>query len=116
MLNLINKLIQKRKRNKQLKETDYGRNKGWNIEIDGIKVGELINPKVRGQLRYEYELVLCKSNFIVEIRNNTFWERNDLMFFSKSMKEYAKYNPIVHTNVKNDNSINTVRVRYLYID
>lgn len=109
MLNIF-----KSKRRKKLEQSDYGREEGWIIEVDAVKIAALIKPIYEDMFWYSYELVLINTLFKCEIYEALFWERSDLFFFSKALNEYCYNKPIV--NLMERERMEKVLIRGLYIE
>ena len=52
---------QKIKRLEQLAESNYGREFGWLIELDGVVLGELVDPKFEDMFWTSYQVILKKE-------------------------------------------------------
>jgi len=83
------------KRRKRVKASNYGRKEGWYIELEGGRIGEIINPERIAEFWHQYELILFDKSLSDAVENYEFWDNPSLMYFSKSLEEYCKHSSII---------------------
>lgn len=85
----------KSKRKRELHDSDFGRKDGWYVELNSIRIAELINPNHHEMFWVYYDLIILDSDLTCEIQNEDFWLNDSLRFFSKSLEEYANMKPLI---------------------
>ena len=83
------------KRRKRIKASNYGRKEGWYIELEGRRIGEIINPERVAEFWHQYELILFDQSLSNTIENYKFWDNPSLRYFSKSLEEYCPHPSII---------------------
>lgn len=97
MINFLQKfnIFKISERKKRIIDSNYGRKEGWYIELEGRRIGEIINPEHVAEFWHQYELILFDHSLSNAVENYEFWENPSLKYFSKSLEKYCIYFPII---------------------
>ena len=75
----------------ELKKSDYGRNYGWWVELDGKVLGELINVKWEEMFWDSYELWPIDKGDEAKLFDTELWDNNRFKFRNKKFNRYAEF-------------------------
>lgn len=70
-------------RKKYLKKSDFGRINGWYVELGKERIAELVNPELRDQFWYAYDLLIYQNAKNKDLRCQIFWDNENIRFLSK---------------------------------
>jgi hypothetical protein len=100
------------KRRQTLKKSNFGRNEGWIVELNGKKIAEFINPRAYDHFAFVYELIVLDESLKKEMENYKFWNTTALRFMSKAVNEYYD-GPILNVRPYEDTEEKYITVKYL---
>ena len=85
---MIKKLLQKWRRKRELRKSNYGREYGWYLECEGKDVGELVNPEWVEMFWTSYEIISYDDSIVY---NKDLWTNCVFRYRNKKLNEYADY-------------------------
>lgn len=76
--------------NKELKDSNYGREYGWWIELNGKVLGELVKVKQEDMFWDSYEIKSIKPEHVKQLFDSDLWDNHKFIFRNKKFNKYAK--------------------------
>lgn len=112
MIQLIKKLKAYRQIRKLYHSSNFGRNQGWIVELNGKVVAKFFYVHVDYPSYFTYKLKVIDKSLEEKMMTTEFWDNYDLKYLSKALNVYATTDPIV--NPSNSHGEKYVNGRYLY--
>tara|TARA_B110000046_G_scaffold59224_1_gene66481 strand:- start:1550 stop:1945 length:396 start_codon:yes stop_codon:yes gene_type:complete len=110
----LSQYFKKQKDKKELKNSNFGRNYGWDIEYQGEVIGELTNWKFFDMYWCTYKIFAINASMESILFDEKLW--NDCKFKFKN-KKYGIYAKAPISSFISGNLLNTktIRMRMLYL-
>jgi len=104
--------VEKNEFHSELEQSDWGRNYGWFIELDGKKIGELVNAKYVSQFWVEYKIV-AYTGYENILFDHDKWAKCEFKFKNKHYPQYV--DPACGPSIEKVNNDYLILMRALYL-